>query len=230
MALLTRKMKEHIGYEFKDPGLLQHALSHRSASAGKKSNERLEFLGDAVLNFVIGAELFDKHPKLEEGELSRLRAYFVNGEVLAELAREMQIGEFIHLGIGEAKSGGERRTSILADTMEAIIGAVYLDSGLEEARTMILHWYEERLKNIPSEAPKDNKTKLQEMLQALKFPLPSYSVISVEGEPHNQVFHIECKVHGILQTAVGVGHNKRKAEQNAAEAFLAKIKSAQSGK
>lgn len=230
MILIAQKMAERIGYEFKDSGLLQHALSHRSASAGKKSNERLEFLGDAVLNFVIGAELFDKHPKLEEGELSRLRAYFVNGEVLAELARELQIGEFIHLGVGEVKSGGERRASILADTMEAIIGAIYLDNGLEKARSIILHWYEKRLKDIPAEAPKDNKTKLQEMLQALKFPLPSYSVIAVHGEPHNQVFHIECKVHGIEQTSIGVGQNKRKAEQNAAELFLAKIKSAQSGK
>lgn len=228
MILITQKVAERIGYEFRNPGLLQHALSHRSA--GKKSNERLEFLGDAVLNFVIGAELFDKYPKFEEGELSRLRAYYVNGEVLAELARELQIGEFIHLGIGEVKSGGEKRASILADTMEAIIGAIYLDSGFLEARLIVLHWYARRLKDIPSEAPKDNKTKLQEMLQALKFPLPSYSVIAVHGEPHNQMFHIECKVHGIAQIAVGVGPNKRKAEQNAAELFLAKIKSAHSGK
>lgn len=228
MTLTVQKIAQRLNYEFRNLGLLQHALSHRSA--GKKSNERLEFLGDAVLNFVIAAELFNKHPKFEEGELSRLRAYFVNGEVLAELARELQIGEFIHLGIGEAKSGGEKRTSILADTMEAIIGAIYLDSGLPEARSIILHWYAQRLKDIPSEAPKDHKTKLQEMLQALKFPLPSYNVITVEGEPHNQVFHIECKVHGISHTAVGVGPNKRKAEQNAAELFLAKIKSAHSGK
>ena len=228
MTLMIEKIAARLGYEFKDHGLLQHALSHRSA--GKKSNERLEFLGDAVLNFVIAAELFDKYPKLEEGELSRLRAYFVNGEVLAELAREFQIGEFIHLGIGEAKSGGEKRTSILADTMEAIIGAIYLDNGLEEARLIILHWYAQRLRDIPSEAPKDNKTRLQEMLQALKFPLPGYNVIAVHGEPHNQMFHIECKVHGIEFVAVGVGQNKRKAEQNAAELFLAKIKSEHSGK
>lgn len=228
MNLFVQKIYQRLGYEFKNPELLQHALSHRSA--GKKSNERMEFLGDAVLNFVIAAKLFTAHPEFEEGELSRLRAYFVNGEVLAELARELDIGEFIHLGVGEIKSGGGKRTSILSDTMEAIIGAIYLDNDLPAARTVILRWYDKRLKEIPSEAPKDHKTRLQEMLQALKLPLPTYKVIILEGAPHNQTFHIECIVTGIDLTAVGIGHSKRKAEQNAAELFLAKVKSTSSGK
>jgi len=212
----------HLGYTFNNPELLHQALSHRST--GKKSNERLEFLGDAVLNFTIAAQLFHQHPKLAEGDLSRLRAFLVNGEVLAELARELQIGEFIHLGVGELKSGGGRRTSILADTMEAIIGAIYLDGDWEKVQPVILQWYEKRLKNIPLEAPRDAKTRLQEMLQALKFPLPTYTVVAVQGAPHNQTFHIECKVTGIDQNTVGIGSSKRKAEQNAAELFLEAIR------
>lgn len=214
-------LSKNLGYTFRDKKHLQDALRHRSM--GKHSNERLEFLGDAVLNFVIAAELFRIYPNLKEGDLSRLRANLVNGEVLADLANEFHIGDFIQFGSGELKSGGAKRKSILADTLEAIIGAIYLDSGMEAAQERILTWFAERLPAAAKVVQKDPKTRLQELLQMCKLPLPIYTVISTEGAAHAQTFHVECKVPGIEISAVGIGSNKRTAERNAAEQFLTKM-------
>lgn len=211
-----------LGYVFKDEGLLRQALSHRSISS-KDSNERLEFLGDAVLNFVIAAALFQNYPNLHEGDLSRLRSNLVNGELIAELAREIRLGEYLYLGVGETKSGGGQRSSILADAMEAIIGAIYLDGCLEVCRERILAWYGKRLEEASIISYKDPKTRLQELVQAMKLPLPIYRVVKVEGMSHAQVFHIECRVGDIEQTSVGQGTTKRKAEQNAAELLLSML-------
>lgn len=212
------KLEQKINYKFKNAALLQQALTHRSI--GVLSNERMEFLGDSVLNFVVAAELFSKFENLREGDLSRIRASLVNGEVLAELAIEFDIGEFIILGIGEQKSGGAKRSSIIADAMEAIIGAIYLDAGMEVCRVLVLKWMAKRLAAISDVAIKDSKTVLQEYTQAHKLSLPIYTVVLTEGDAHKQVFHIECRVEGLPHVTTGVGKSKRKAEQNAAELFL----------
>lgn len=221
MSKSTFKLIEALGYEFQSPDLLHQALSHKSI--GKHSNERLEFLGDAVLNFVIGSTLFKIFPEAKEGELSRLRSSLVNGEVLAELAREFDLSAYLILGAGEVKSGGAQRTSILADTMEAVIGAIYLDSGIEGCATHVLRWYATRLQKLPQLASKDAKTRLQELLQAHKFPLPNYNVVATEGVAHAQIFRVECRVVGLSLVTVGEGSTKRKAEQDAAELFLQEL-------
>lgn len=208
-----------LGYKFKNIRLLAQALCHRSA-ASKHSNERLEFLGDAVLNFIITVELYDRYPRLNEGELSRLRSNLVNGVVLAKLAREFEVGGCLQLGAGELKSGGFQRDSILADAMEAIIGAMYLDSGIIDCRTPIVCWYEDRLNTVCLGEAKDPKTSLQELMQARKSELPCYEIASIDGVSHDQVFHIKCTVAGISVVTVGTGSSKRKAEQDAAEKFL----------
>lgn len=213
-----QKLCENIGYSFQSMELLRQALCHRSV--GKPSNERLEFLGDSILNFVIASELFYRYPDLDEGELSRLRANLVNGELLAQLAREMNIGEYIYLGVGEAKSGGGERPSILANTVEAIIGAIYLDANLDMCRMQVLRWYDKRLDELAFISHKDSKTKLQELIQSKKMPLPIYKVVKVVGAAHAQIFHIECKVNGVDYVAMGEGGTKRKAEQNAAKIFF----------
>jgi ribonuclease III len=207
-----------LGYTFKDKELLLRAVSHKST--GKESNERLEFLGDAVLNFVIASTLFQNFPKMREGELTRLRANLVNGETLADLARQMSIGDCLVLGAGEIKSGGAERDSILADTFEAIIGAIYLDSGIEICTKHLLRWYKKLLQNVSILAPKDAKTKLQEFLQSHKLSLPVYSITAIAGDPHKQTFHVECRVSGVSEIGVGVASTKRKAEQQAAERLL----------
>jgi ribonuclease III len=216
------QMKNFLDYKFKNIDFLQKALSHRSV--GSESNERLEFLGDAILNLVIAEALFHLHPDLQEGELSRLRAYLVNGELLADLAKELHLGEHIRLGAGEIKSGGSNRNSILADAVEAIIGAIFLDGGMEAAREQILLWYKDRLTKLPVIDSKDSKTKLQELLQSRKLPLPNYQLIDTKGVAHKQIFFIECRVNGLELVAVGSGTTKRKAEQNAADLFLQKFK------
>jgi len=213
------KLNQTLGYQFRDNKYLKDALRHRSM--GKQSNERLEFLGDAVLNFVIAAALFHYYPNMKEGELSRLRANLVNGDALAELACELQIGDYLQFGSGELKSGGSGRKSIVADAMEAIIGAIYLDGGFEVCRERILHWFDKRLEEVAFVTQKDPKTRLQELLQMRKQPLPVYSVVSIQGAAHAQTFYVECKVPGLELAAVGVGANKQRAQQNAAEKFLA---------
>lgn len=213
-------LHQKLGYTFSNKSLLQDALSHRSFRASK-NNERLEFLGDAILNFVIAAALFNNYPQAREGELSRLRASLVRGETLAELAQEFELGLYLRLGAGELKSGGAQRTSILADAMEAVVGAIYLDGGIAVCDRCILNWYEHRLVNF-SELPnlKDSKTRLQEYLQAHKYPLPHYEILSIDGAAHQQIFHVKCSIEGLEHTAVGAGTSRRRAEQESAKKIL----------
>ncbi|WP_084977668.1 ribonuclease III [Plesiomonas shigelloides] len=215
-------LQRKLGYTFTNIDFLQLALTHRSASG--KHNERLEFLGDSILSFVIADALYHQFPKVDEGDMSRMRASLVRGNTLAELAREFELGEYLRLGPGELKSGGFRRESILSDTVEAIIGAVYLDTGLESVRELILRWYQARLEEIrPGDRQKDPKTRLQEYLQGRRLPLPVYQVIQVRGEAHDQEFTIHCSVEGMAQPVVGVGSSRRKAEQAAADLALKQL-------
>ena len=209
-----------LGYVFQRPELLEDALTHRSASP--RNNERLEFLGDALLNLVIAECLFQRYPQASEGELSRLRATLVKGEALAVLARRLKLGESLRLGQGELKSGGPQRESILADALEAIFGAVYLDGGLAACRTLILHLYRDDLDRLAGAGElKDPKTRLQEYLQARQQPLPAYNVLEIRGEPHAQSFTVECAVADCR--ALAVGSNRRKAEQDAARQILEQL-------
>lgn len=202
--------------------LLTQALTHRSA--GSDNNERLEFLGDGILNFVIAHELFERRPRASEGELSRLRANLVNKPSLAELARGLGLGETVRLGGGEQKSGGQRRDSILADALEALLGAIYLDGGFERTREVIRRLYAERLHSLPdTDTLKDPKTRLQEFLQARGRPLPSYEVVTVTGQAHDQTFTVRCDVEGIGETCEGHARSRRKAEQRAADAMLERL-------
>lgn len=212
-------LAHNIGHNFSDESLFELALTHRSC--GKRNNERLEFLGDSILNFVIADDLYHRFPSAKEGELSRLRARLVKGVTLSEVARELGLGDYLRLGSGELKSGGYRRDSILADAVEAIIGAIYLDSDMETARGFILAWYKERLESIDlSESLKDSKTRLQEFLQSRRLPLPKYELTGVEGEAHSQTFHIECSFAGVSAPVSGSGSSRRQAEQEAAKHAL----------
>ncbi len=213
---LTRR----IGYSFSEKGLLEAALTHRSA--GSLHNERLEFLGDAILNFLIAEELYRRFPSAREGELTRLRASLVKGTTLAQLARSLDLGGALRLGGGELKSGGRQRDSILADAFEAVVGAIYLDGGMEPCRRIIVDVYG-GLFAVGSAglADKDPKTRLQEWLQSRQMALPSYSVTVVEGDAHDQVFTVECRLDEMGLTSQGQGGSRRKAEQDAAEKALA---------
>lgn len=220
MSAALDRLRAALGYNFRRPEWLEEALTHRSASAN--NNERLEFLGDALLNLVVAEVLYHRHPKASEGELSRLRASLVKGETLAKLARELKLGENLRLGPGELKSGGARRESILSDALEAVIGAVYLDGGLAACRDLILTLYRENLESLASASElKDPKTRLQEYLQAYQQPLPVYSVLEIRGEPHAQSFTVECAVAELR--AVATGSSRRKAEQEAARLLLEQI-------
>ncbi|MEO9273978.1 ribonuclease III [Marinomonas sp. 5E14-1] len=222
MSSLYQKLSRRIGYFFADLGLLELALTHRSF--GGKNNERLEFLGDSILNYVIAEDLFHRFPKAKEGELSRLRASLVKGDTLAELAREFQLGDFLKLGAGELKSGGFRRDSILADAVEGIIGAIYLDAGMDVCRQHILDWYKERLDATSLKVvTKDAKTRLQEYLQARKYGLPQYEVVKIDGEPHDQTFYVNCQIEAYEGVIEGKGNSRRIAEQNAAAKALKKL-------
>lgn len=210
------KLEKRLQYSYANQELLQEALTHRSASA--QNNERLEFLGDSILNFVIAAELFSRYPKSPEGDLSRLRASLVNKDGLYKVSSELKLGDFLILGSGELKSGGYRRNSILADAVEAIFGAAYLDSDFEQCRNLILRLYHEQLENVPdANSLKDPKTRLQELLQSRKLSLPSYSVTEVTGQAHNQQFRVSCEIEELSILAEGVSTSRRKAEQLAAE-------------
>lgn len=216
---LSLKLK----YKFEQPALLKVALTHRSK--GGEHNERLEFLGDAVVNFVIAEALYQQFPKATEGELSRWRASLVNRDTLAELAKEFELGRYIFLGPGELRSGGSERQSILSCTMEAIIGAVYLDGGFESARTKIMDWYDSLLQSLSSAAShKDPKTLLQECLQSRRLSLPIYKVEAIAGEAHQQLFTVSCQVDGIAEKSLGNGTSRRRAEQDAAQAMLLLLK------
>ena len=183
-TLLVNQLQKKLGYTFKQNELLLQALTHRSASS--KHNERLEFLGDSILSYVIANALYHRFPRVDEGDMSRMRATLVRGNTLAELAREFELGECLRLGPGELKSGGFRRESILADTVEALIGAIFLDSDIQNIENIILKWYENRLAEIsPGDKQKDPKTRLQEYLQGRHLPLPSYVVVQVQiGRAH----------------------------------------------
>lgn len=218
----TADLSRRIGYEFRDPALLELALTHRSC--GKRNNERLEFLGDSIVNFVIADALYARFPAAREGQLSRLRARLVKGETLAEIARELNLGDYLRLGSGELKSGGFRRDSILADATEAVMGAIYLDSDLECCRGFILRWFEERLDELDlNESLKDSKTRLQEHLQSRRLALPEYELVAVEGEAHSQTFHIRCHVAGLPGPTEGVGSSRRQAEQESARKALVEL-------
>lgn len=216
------ELTDKLHYTFADAKLLKVALTHRSK--GGDHNERLEFLGDAVVNFVIAEILYQQFPKATEGELSRWRASLVNRDTLAGLAKQFELGRFLYLGTGELKSGGSERQSILSCAMEAIIGAVYLDRGFAAARAKIVEWYEPLLQSLSSASShKDPKTLLQEYLQRLRLPLPVYTVDAIEGEAHQQLFTVSCQVEEMEKT-FGIGTSRRRAEQEAALAMLRVLK------
>jgi ribonuclease-3 len=214
-----------IGYEFSEPQLLQRALTHRSHSAAH--NERLEFLGDSVLNCAIAHHLFKSHPDWPEGELSRLRANLVNQQTLSTLAQQLELGELLRVGEGERKSAGTRRPSILADALEAVFGAVFMDGGFEKAEQVVLGLYLPFLQATDIKTlGRDAKTLLQEFLQGRRLGLPKYSVVATEGAAHAQSFRVECKVEGLNVATEGEGSTRRAAEQAAAEAALGRIENA----
>lgn len=213
------KLEKNLDYHFQKTEILELALTHRSVA--NVNNERLEFLGDSLVNFIIAAYLYEHFPHLTEGQLSRLRANLINGEILAEIAKELEIGDYLYLGIGELRSGGKRRRSILANSLEAMIGAIYLDGGLLTCRDVVLKWYAKRFQEVEKiGVRKDPKTILQEQLQANKLSLPIYRTAQVKGKAHAQTFHIKCEVKELNLVGEGVGTSKRKAEQAAAEYLL----------
>ncbi|MGG2143915.1 ribonuclease III [Symbiopectobacterium sp. RP] len=217
--ILINRLQRKLGYTFQQYDLLLHALTHRSANS--KHNERLEFLGDSILSFVIANALYHRFPRVDEGDMSRMRATLVRGNTLAEIAREFELGECLRLGPGELKSGGFRRESILADTVEALIGGIFLDSDIQNIERLILNWYQTRLDEIsPGVKQKDPKTRLQEFLQGRHLPLPTYLVVQVRGEAHDQEFSIHCMISGFNEPVIGTGSSRRKAEQAAAEQAL----------
>ena len=217
-----RWAKERLDYQFQDPELLERALTHRSAS--KKNNERLEFLGDALLNFVIAQRLFEADGSDSEGDMSRMRAALVKGETLAELGRELAVEPHVIVGPGELRSGGARRSSVLANTVEAVIGAILLDGGFSEAKAFVNRLMARRLEALPDAASlKDAKTRLQEWLQARGLSLPEYAVESTSGEPHQQAFVVRCEVAEKETSVIGHGSSRRSAEQDAAEQMLSKL-------
>ncbi|UDG81259.1 Ribonuclease 3 [Candidatus Profftia lariciata] len=219
---VTYRLQKKLGYIFRQQELLLQALTHRSASS--EQNERLEFLGDSILSFVIANELYHRFPLVDEGDMSRMRATLVRGNTLADMAREFNIGECLRLGPGEFKSGGYRRDSILADTIEALIGGIFLDSDIKTIEQLILNWYHSRLHDIhPGEKQKDYKTRLQELLQGHHLPLPSYWVVQTQGEAHDQNFTVYCQVSGLNKPLIGIGSSRRKAEQSAAKKALKQL-------
>ncbi len=208
-----------LNYNFGNLGLLERALTHSSKSAD--NYERLEFLGDSVLNFTISSALYDRYPDLAEGELTRLRASLVKKETLAGLARQLELGDFLRLGVGELKSGGFERDSILADALEAVFGAILLDSNIDHARSIILHVYRNILGSVtPDTLEKDPKTQLQEFLQSRCLATPVYNIVAITGEPHDQTFQVECSVPGLEEPIQGIGKSRRSAEQQAAATAL----------
>jgi ribonuclease III len=212
-------VQRNIDYQFSDPEKLKQALTHRSI--GKKNNERLEFLGDAILSVTIAQYLFEQFPDACEGQLSRMRANLVRGETLATLAQTLELGNALLLGPGELKSGGHKRLSILADAVEAIIAAIYLDAGLAQAQKKVLQWYEPALSTISlGGIEKDPKSTLQEWLQARQLPLPHYELVETIGKEHQQTFIVRCCVADLKMSANGTSTSRRKAEQDAAKKTL----------
>jgi ribonuclease-3 len=210
-----------LGHAFSDPALLAQALTHRSA--GQRNNERLEFLGDALVNCIVAELIYEQHPRADEGEMTRLRAALVNGSALAVLARDAEIGDRLHLGPGELKSGGFRRDSILADAFEAVVAAIYLDAGWSSCRSVVRALFEERSAVGVGAAQKDAKTQLQERLQARALALPSYELVASHGDDHAKTFDVECRIDALGIRVQGSGSTRRGAEQAAAERALAAL-------
>lgn len=219
MSQPLARLERQLGHTFQDQDLMLLALTHRSFAG--RNNERLEFLGDAILNFVAGEALFERFPLAREGQLSRLRARLVKGETLAVLARGLQLGDYLRLGSGELKSGGFRRESILADALEALIGAIYLDAGMDVARQRVLSWLSNELDSLTLvDTNKDPKTRLQEFLQSRATDLPRYEVVDIQGEPHCRTFFVQCEIALLNDKTQGQGASRRIAEQVAAAAAL----------
>lgn len=219
MSASLSRLERQLGHVFQNQELMLLALTHRSFAG--RNNERLEFLGDAILNFVAGEALFERFPQAREGQLSRLRARLVKGETLAILARGFDLGEYLRLGSGELKSGGFRRESILADALEALIGAIYLDAGMDVARDRVLAWLTNELDSLTLvDTNKDPKTRLQEFLQSRAVELPRYEVVDIQGEPHCRTFFVQCDVSLLTDKTQGQGASRRIAEQVAAAAAL----------
>ena len=215
-----------LDYQFNDSQLFEQALTHRSASG--LSNERLEFLGDAVLDFVVSEIVYDALPDADEGDLSRLRASLVKDTTLAQLASKLGLGEHLILGSGERKSGGHRRESILADALEAVFGAVFLDAGYAPSREVIENAFGDRLLDLPDPSElRDPKSRLQEWLQARQMDLPEYDLVNVTGEAHRQQFEVRCTIAGSKAAATGNGASRRSAEQQSAERMLSQLTATQ---
>ncbi|MDX1901066.1 MAG: ribonuclease III [Gammaproteobacteria bacterium] len=217
---MNKTLQKKLNYHFTDKKLLDIALTHRSADV--HNNERLEYLGDAIVNAIIAEALYHQLPKAQEGHLSRLRATLINRDRLAELAREFELGKYVHLGQGEINAGGAERDSILSCAMEAIVGAIYLDSDYKTVQAVVMVWYEPLLNSLSHpEKHKDPKTRLQELLQAQGADLPVYEISSVSGEAHQQIFTIMCKA--LDKTVTAEGTSRRRAEQAAADKMLKSI-------
>lgn len=215
-------LTDRIGHVFSDPALRKRALTHRSASG--RNNERLEFLGDGLVNVIVAEALYLRHPTADEGWLTRARAQLVCEASLAGIARELALGEQLELGPGELKSGGFRRDSILADALEALIGAIHLDAGFETCRKTVLGWFSSRFDSLTaSGTEKDAKTRLQEWLQARALPLPEYVLLDARGEEHDKVFEVLCRLATPALETVAEGSSRRQAEQGAAARMLERI-------
>jgi ribonuclease-3 len=218
----ARQLQERLNYSFSDEQLLTLALSHRSC--GSNNNERLEFLGDSILGLTITDILYRDFPKAREGELSRMRSHIVRAESLAEVAKSLELGSNLLLGPGEMKSGGHRRDSILGDTVEALIGAVYLDAGLDRARSCIELWFKDLLGAALEVQPiKDPKTSLQEWLQQRGKPVPEYKLINTGGEAHSRLFTVSCKIAAVEKEMSATASSRRKAEQMVAEQLIIEL-------
>ncbi|GAA5079505.1 ribonuclease III [Lysobacter panacisoli] len=216
-------MTDRIGHRFRTPGLLEQALTHRSA--GAPHNERLEFLGDALVNLIVAEALYAHWPRADEGALTRARAELVRESALAPIARTLELGARLTLGPGEMKSGGHRRDSILADALEAVVAAIYLDSDFPTCRDAVLPWFQDAIDALPPphKVGKDAKTRLQEWLQGRQKPLPVYALLAESGEEHAKNFHVTCTLAQPALVTEGVGSSRRAAEQIAAEAALERL-------
>ncbi|TDJ25348.1 MAG: ribonuclease III [Gammaproteobacteria bacterium] len=214
-------LEDRLGHHFNNKDLLLQALTHKSR--GKENNERLEFLGDAVLGYVVADLLFYRRQEAAEDTLTLMRSSLVKGETLADVAKGLGLGDYLRLGVGEQKSGGHRRSSILADTLEAIIGAVHIDAGVAASTALVIRLLGARLENIDAQQIKDPKTLLQEYLQARSFPLPEYTVIATGGFEHEKVFKVSCRVTPLQLEATAEGSSRRAAEKLAAAEMLTKV-------
>lgn len=217
---MTNPLKR-FGVEFSDPALLDRALTHRSA--GHANYERLEFLGDALINTIVSIELYRRHPRAAEGDLTRLRAALIRESSLAEIARALDLSDFLRMGGGELKSGGYRRDSILADTLEALIAAVFLDAGWERCRSVVEAIFADPIERVDSSALKDAKTRLQEWLQSRAMPLPEYVLVDATGKDHDKVFDVACRLSTLQLEGRASGRSRKAAEQGAAERVLERL-------